>query len=160
MNNIYFTSSTFLRKVLFLLMFLCIGVAGNAQLLQWNTFGNLGTETTEPSVFNNANILAANLTQGAISAAANSNRFGGSAWFNTGNTVAGNTLTEAISGNDYIQFTVTPNSGFSFSATSLAFSWDRSSTGPLNVTLRSSADGFLADLRVLHPTLFHHWYSY
>ena len=67
------------------------------QLLQWNTFGNTGLETTEPSVFNDPNISATNLTQGTITPAANGNRFGGNGWFNTGNTVTGNTLAEAIS---------------------------------------------------------------
>jgi len=116
------------------------------QLLQWNTFGNTGTETTEPSTFNNANISASNLTQGTISSAANSNRFGGTGWFNTGNTAAGNTLSEAIAGNDYIQFIVTPNSGFSFTPTSFVFQWDKSGTGPKSLTLRSSADAFASDI--------------
>ncbi len=118
------------------------------QLLQWNTFANTGTETTEPSIFNNANISAANLTQGTITSASNSNRFGGTGWFNTGNTAtaAGNTLSEAIAGNDYIQFIVTPNSGFSFTPTSFVFQWDKSGTGPKSLTLRSSADAFAADL--------------
>ncbi|HOZ52046.1 MAG TPA: YDG domain-containing protein, partial [Chitinophagaceae bacterium] len=116
------------------------------QLLQWNTFGNAGTETTEPSVGNNINISSSNLTQGGITAAGNTNRFGGSGWFNTGNTSGGNTLSEAIAGNDYIQFIVTPNAGFSFTPTSLDFNWDRSSTGPTNVTLRSSVDGYTTDL--------------
>jgi hypothetical protein len=118
----------------------------SAQLLTWNTFGNAGTETTEPSTSNNANIAAANLTQGTITAAANANRFGGSGWFNTGNTVAGNTLAEAVTGNDYIQFIVTPNIGATFTPTSLVFRWDRSASGPSAATLRSSADGFTADL--------------
>ncbi|MEO8086333.1 MAG: T9SS type A sorting domain-containing protein [Bacteroidota bacterium] len=119
-----------------------------AQLLQWNTFGNLGTETTEPSVANDVNIAGSvNLTLGpGITAATNGNRFGGSNWFDTGNTVAGNTLSEAVAGNNYIQFVVTPNGGFSFTATSLVFTWDRSGTGPSSVTLRSSADGYTADL--------------
>ena len=114
-----------------------------AQLLQWNTFGNLGTETIEPSTFNDPNLSGVtNLTQGTITPAANANRFGGSGWFDAGNTVAGNTLAEAVAGNDYIQFIVTPNGGFSFTPTSLVFTWDRSATGPSSVTLRSSADGF------------------
>lgn len=116
------------------------------QLLQWNTLSNIGTETTEPSIANDANIAAASLTMGTITSASNGNRFGGSGWFNTGNTVAGNTLAEAVAGNDYIQFVVTPNSGYSFTPTSFVFKWDRSSTGPSNVTLRSSVDGFTADI--------------
>ncbi|MFT3845002.1 MAG: lamin tail domain-containing protein [Lacibacter sp.] len=130
---------------LFALLFFSLNFT-NAQLLQWNTFGNTGAETTEPSVFNDPNISAANLSQGTITAAANGNRFGGSGWFNTGNTTGGNTLSEAVAGNDYIQFVVTPNAGFSFTPTSFVFVWDRSGTGPSGVTLRSSADGFASDL--------------
>ena len=118
-------------------------------LLQWNTFGNTGTETTEPSVFNNVNITAANLTQGTITAASNANRFGGTAWFNTGNTTGGNTLSEAVAGNDYIQFVVTPNSGYTFTPTSFSFIWDFSGTGPRSVALRSSIDGFTNDIGTL-----------
>jgi hypothetical protein len=122
-------------------------MGANAQLLTWNTFGNLGTETTEPSVFNAANITSANLTFGAgVTPAANGNRFGGSAWFDSGDTVAGTTLAESISGNDYIQFIVTPSSGFQFTATSFQFYWDRSTTGPTSITLRSSLDGFANNL--------------
>lgn len=119
----------------------------SAQLLTWNTFGNAGTETSEPSVSNNANIAATNLTLGAgVTAAGNGNRFGGTGWFNTGNTAAGSTLSEAVAGNDFIQFIVTPTGGYSFTPTTLVYSWDRSGTGPRNMTLRSSADGFTADL--------------
>ncbi len=138
-------------KKVYVLLFLIVGgfvTNLHAQLLQWNTFGNIGTETTEPSVFNDPNLSGVtNLTPGAgITPAANGNRFGGSNWFDAGNTVAGNTLAEAIAGNNYIQFIVTPNSGFSFTPTSLVFTWDRSASGPSSVTLRSSADGFTADL--------------
>ena len=116
-------------------------------LLSWNTFGNLGTETSEPSVFNDLNVAAASLTLGAgVTAATNSHRFGGSNWFNTGDRTAGSTITQAVTGNDFIQFAVTPNSGFHLTATSLVFSWERSSTGPSSLTLRSSLDGFASDL--------------
>lgn len=122
-------------------------------LLQWNTFGNVGTETTEPSVFNNANISSANLTFGAgITAAANANRFGGSGWFDVGNTAAGNTISEAVAGNNYIQFIVTPSAGCSVTPTSLVFSWDKSGTGPQNVVLRSSVDGYTSDIGTVAPT--------
>ncbi len=141
-------------KALFALLFLfSITLASHAQLLQWNTFGNVGTETTEPSVFNNANIAGPiNLTNGGgWTPAANTNRFGGNAWFNTGNTNP-STLAEAIAGNDYVQFIVTPNSGFSFTPTSFVFNWDKSASGPQNVALRSSVDGFVANLGTVVPT--------
>jgi hypothetical protein len=134
------------KLLLTLIVVVFCTVNSNAQLLQWNTFTNLGTETTEPSVANDVNITASNLTQGTITAAANGSRFGGSGWFNTGNTAGGNTLAEAVAGNDYIQFVVTPNAGFTFTPTSFVFNWDRSGSGPLNVALRSSVDGYAANL--------------
>ena len=134
-------------KLLFITIALFVVCGGYGQLLQWNTFANAGTETTEPSVFNDANISSADLTFGVgVTAAANGNRFGGSGWFNTGNTAGGSTLSESISGNDYIQFIVTPNSGYSFTPTSFVFTWDRSGTGPSNAALRSSVDGYASDL--------------
>ena len=131
------------------LFLVCGGSYG--QLLQWNTFGNTGTETTESSVANDVNIAASDLTQGTITPAGNANRFGGSGWWNTGDS-ASNTLVQAVAGNDYIQFIVTPNSGYSFTPTSFVFNWDKSGTGPQNVVLRSSVDGFTADLGTVAPT--------
>ncbi|NDP21670.1 MAG: T9SS type A sorting domain-containing protein [Paludibacter sp.] len=140
-------NNSFFRFLGILVVMVGLSVSeGWGQLLQWNTFGNAGTETTEPSVFNDSHIYSANLTQGVITAAANGNRFGGSGWFNTGNTLAGNTLVEAITGNDYIQFIVTPYSSYSFTPTSFAFQWDKSETGPKSVTLRSSVDSYSSDL--------------
>ena len=112
------------------------------QLLTWNTYGNLGSETTKASSSNNANIAASNLTKGTIDNSTNGNRFGGQQWFKTGNTAAGSTLGEAIAGGAYIQFIVTPNSGYSFTPTSLVFQFDNSSTGPKNLALRSSLDNY------------------
>ena len=100
-----------------------VGFASQIQadiLLAWNTFGNLGTETSEASVSNDPNIAASSLTLGAgVSGAGNANRFGGNNWFNTGDTAGGSTFAQAFAGNDFIQFTVSPNAGFSFTATSL-----------------------------------------
>jgi hypothetical protein len=120
-----------------------------AVLLSWNTAGNTGTETTEPSVSNDAGIVAAPLNLGpGVIGASNGNRFGGNNWFDAGNTAAapGSTLSEAITGNNYIEFVVAPLPGFQFTATSFDFIWDRSSTGPAAVALRSSFDSFGADL--------------
>src|ERR1700730_2351050 len=121
-------------------------LAPTAVLLSWNTFGNAGTETTEPSTANDPNLSAVNLTVGAgVTPEGSANRFGGNAWFDAGDTNP-TTLAESITGNDYIQFIVTPNAGFSFTPTSLVFSCDHSATGPGSLTLRSSADSFSTDL--------------
>ena len=127
-----------------------VGLASQIQadiLLAWNTFGNSGTETSEPSVLNDANMASSCLTLGpGVTGSANANRFGGNNWFNTGDTAGGSTLAQAFAGNDFIQFTVSPNAGFSFTATSLVFSWDRSASGPSSLVLRSSLDGFGSNL--------------
>lgn len=121
-------------------------VSSYGQLLQWNTISNAGNEITEPSVANDANITSSSLTLGpGIAGALNGNRFGGNNWWNTGNST-NSTLAEAIAGNDYIQFTVTPNSGFNFTPTSFVFSWDHSTSGPGSVALRSSVDSYAANL--------------
>jgi len=106
-------------------------------ILSWNTFGNAGNETTEPSSSNNANIASAtlNYTGSSITPAGNGNRFGGSNW-----------AVGALSLTKYIQFTVSPNAGYVFSPTSFDFIWDFSGSGPKSVTLRSSADGYVSDL--------------
>ncbi len=115
-------------------------------LLAWNTNGNAGTETTEPSSQNHPNIQPADLTLGdGVTATGNGNRFGGNAWFDTGDT-SPTTLAESIAGNDYIEFILTPQVGTSVTPTVFNFVFDRSGTGPANVTLRSSADGFATDL--------------
>src|SRR5687768_15618430 len=117
-----------MRQILFtvIVAVLSFSFPAGAQLLQWNTFGNAGTETSEPSVANDVNITSANLTLGAgVTAAANTNRFGGSNWFDSGDSNP-TTLAQSISGNDYIEFIVTPNAGFSFTPTSFVFQWDRS----------------------------------
>jgi hypothetical protein len=114
--------------------------AAAATLLTWNTFGNTGTETTEPSTTNNVNISAADLnyTGSTVTPTANVNRFGANNW-----------VIGALNTAKYIQFTVTPNAGFSFTPTSFDFIWDFSGSGPKSVALRSSVDNYTADLGVI-----------
>ena len=120
--------------------------ANAATLVEWNTAGNAGTETSEPSVFNIVGLQSSTLTLGpGVTAASNGNRFGGSGWFDAGNTNP-STLAEAISGNSYIEFTITPTNGYSFSVTSFSFIWDFSSTGPKSVALFSSIDSYSTSL--------------
>lgn len=120
---------------------LCVllwSLGGNAQnILQWNTYGNTGNEATEPSVYNNPNIQPANLTKGSgVGTANNNHRFGGNNW----------TTSTSIDANDYIAFTVNANAGYQFTPTSFEFLWESSSTGPQRLALRSSLDGYAANI--------------
>ncbi|WP_432672703.1 T9SS sorting signal type C domain-containing protein [Flavobacterium sp. SM2513] len=136
----------------YVLLLLSVTTVGWGQILQWNTFGNAGTETSEPSSFNNVNISSSNLTLGpGIGAFPNGDRFGGNYWFDTGNSNS-STLVQAIAGDNYIQFIVTPNTGFSFTPSQFVFQWDSSATGPKNVALRSSADSYTTNLGTIAPT--------
>jgi hypothetical protein len=117
-----------------------------ADIVTWNTAGNLGTETAEPAATVAVGLFGTNLTLGpGITAAANGNRFGGRNWFDSGDTVAGTTLTESISGNDYIEFIISPDNA-TFTATGLRFIFDRSATGPNSLALRSSLDNYANNL--------------
>jgi len=144
----------FTIQLFFAIALFAVSGSSYGQLLQWNTFGNAGTETNEPSVFNNATIGPSDLTLGTgVNPTINANRFGGNNWFDTGNTATGNTIAEAVAGNNYIQFVVTPNDGYSFTPTSFVFNWDKTAiTGPPNIALRSSIDGFTTDLGIVVPT--------
>jgi hypothetical protein len=139
--------TTQMKKLLTMIGLAAATLAGvQGQLLQWNTFGNAGTETAQSSVFNDINIAASSLSFGVgVAAAANGNRFGGNGWFDTGDTNP-TTLVESIAGNDYIEFVITPNVGATFTLTSFVFSWEHSATGPGSLTLRSSADSFASDI--------------
>jgi hypothetical protein len=52
----------------------------------------------------------------------------------------------------YFEFTLTPSSGFAINATGLQLGSRATASGPTTITLRSSVDGFVADLTVLTQT--------
>ncbi len=62
--------------------------------------------------------------------------------FNSYNWTTSNTLDL----NDYVEFTITPNSGYQFSISSIELQHERESNGPQNFVLRTSQDGFTNNL--------------
>ncbi len=125
-----------------------IGICGSAQgaLVSWNTFGNSGTETSELSVFNDPNLSPSTMTLGSgIGSVGNADRFGGRSWFDSGNPNP-TSLPDAISDNEYFEFTIAPNAGYSFTPTSFVFNWERTGTGPNALTMRSNADNYSSNL--------------
>ena len=77
---------------------------------------------------------------------ASSGYTGASGTNNAGAAARTGVLNTASSGSAYFEFTVTPNSGFSFSITSISFGSRSTSTGPVSFSLRSSADSYGSDL--------------
>ena len=115
------------------------------ELLAWDFDGNLGTEATDTYDSKNANI-SGTPPSGVISRgsgnnpAANSGRFNANGWNNA-------SLANAITDNDYFEWTISPNSGFEMSLTSIDFNYQRSSTGPQNAAIRSSLDGYTTSIQ-------------
>lgn len=105
-------------------------------ILTFDFAGAAGNEASLVSSTNNVNINSSTITRSGLTSAANADRFG-STNFSTSGTID---LTK------YIEFTVTPNSGFQLSISSVVFLYQRSGTGPLTFALRSSFDTYGSNL--------------
>ena len=113
------------------------------QILTFDFAGLAGSEATANSNSNNANLTSSVISRGAgLTASANTDRFNSSSWALT-------SIANAIIGNDYVEFTITPNSGYQFSVSSIVVQWQRSSTGNTEIALRSSVDGYTTNLDAL-----------
>lgn len=106
--------------------------------------GAAGSETTS-----NANFVATGITApvtisrgSGLTATANADRFNAQGW---GESSAAN----ALANGDYFEWTITPDAGSSISITQIAFNVQRSNTGASNLVLRTSVDGYTADIATL-----------
>ncbi len=111
-------------------------------------------KTTSGLVDPTAVPVAAGVTFGSFSAAGVSvnptatGRFSYKTWSTgavNGSDIYAN-LTGALNPAEYFEVTVTPNSGYKLSLTGITFKMLRSSTGVRTYSVRSSADGFAANL--------------
>jgi len=124
----------------FLFALLLFTTTSNAQIITFDFDGGTGDEVTVNSNSNDANLNIATISRGSgVVAAGNTNRFNGNNW-NTG------TLTDAIAGNDYMEFTINPKTSYEFSVSSIEVKLQRSDVGPLAVSLRSSVDSYSTTL--------------
>jgi uncharacterized repeat protein (TIGR02543 family) len=132
-----------MNKVYTLLLVLLAALFGGnvfGQILTFDFAGLTGSETTANSNFNNANLSSSTISRGAgLTASGNADRFNATSWAVT-------SIANAVSGNDYVEFTITPNSGYQFSVSSIVVQWQRSATGNTAIALRSSVDGFASNL--------------
>ncbi|WP_394759583.1 choice-of-anchor D domain-containing protein [Flavobacterium sp.] len=130
-------------KIKLLFLTLLFSVLGWGQILTFEFSALAGGEATATSNFNNANLNASTISRGAgLTAAANASRFNATDWAIT-------SIANAISGNDYMEFTITPNAGFQFDVSSIVIQWQRSGTGNTQIALRSSIDGYTTNLDVV-----------
>jgi len=128
-----------MRIILFLL-FTTAATFGWGQILTFDFAGIAGNEASVNSNTNNLGITASSITRGAgLTASGNGDRFNATNWAVT-------SIANAISGNDYMEFTITPTATCNFSVSSISIQLQRSATGPSAIVLRSSLDAFAANL--------------
>jgi len=123
-----------------LLLLLGASKGGWGQILTFDFNGLTGSEANALSNFNNVNLTSSTITRGAgLSASTNGDRFNATSWALT-------SIANAVSGNDYMEFTITPNAGYQFSVSSIIVIWQRSATGNTEIALRNSLDSYAANL--------------
>jgi len=129
-----------LIRVCVLFFALLVGENSWGQILTFDFAGLAGNEATAASNSNNANLNSSTISRGAgLTASTNGDRFNATNWALT-------SIANAVTGNNYMEFTITPNTGHQFSVSSIVINLQRSGTGPSAVALRSSADGYTTNL--------------
>lgn len=128
-----------MKKLLFLVTFLSVILGyGQIQTFEFSALG--GAEASATSNFNDPNLGVSTITRGAgLTASANGGRFNATNWALT-------SIANAVTGDDYMEFTISPNSGYQFNVNSIVVNWQRSGTGNTGISLRSSVDGYASDL--------------
>ncbi|MGE5356657.1 MAG: T9SS type A sorting domain-containing protein [Deltaproteobacteria bacterium] len=129
-------------KRIFLLFILCLlTISLSAQILTFDFAGLAGNEASALSNSNNANLNSSTISRGSgVSANSNADRFNSTGW----------TTLSSVDLNDYVQFTISPQSGYQFSVSSIYLQHQRSGTGPVNFVVRYSLDGYSANLGGVH----------
>ena len=127
------------RKILLGLILLVV-VTGHTQILTFEFSSLSGDETSANSNFNHADLNSSTISRGiGLTASGNGGRFNATGWALT-------SIDNAVSGDDYMEFTITPKAGNQFSVSSIVVQWQRSSTGNVAIALRSSVDGYSTNL--------------
>ena len=83
-----------------------------------------------------SNISANALSRGSGISSTGTSTFNSSGW----------TTGSSIATNDYIEWSVTANSGYTVTVNNIEIDYDRSNSGPTNVSIRTSLDSFASDI--------------
>lgn len=128
------------------LFFVVMGMSFSwGQIITFDFAGTNGSETTINSTATNSNLGICTISRGAgLIPGSNADRYNASNW-------AVSSIDNAISGNNYMQFTINPNNGFQFSVSSIIIQLQRSATGLSAIALRSSIDGYNSNLDSQKP---------
>ena len=127
-----------------LLVFLMSGVVWG-QILTFEFSSLAGDELTAGSNYNDVAITVSTISRGAgLTASGNAGRFNATSW-------AELSIDNAISGDDYMEFTITPVDENEFIVSSIYLQLQRSSTGPRGIAIRSSIDNYASNLDQEYP---------
>jgi len=122
------------------LFFAIVDTGWSAEILTFEFSALAGNEETAASNSNDANLGSSTISRGSgLTATNNADRFNAESWALT-------SISNAVSGNDYMEFTITPNSGYQFSVSSIYLQLQRSGTGPSGIAIRSSVDNYGSNL--------------
>lgn len=137
----------FVHKVLFFTCLFQTIVFG--QILAWDTHGLAGNEATVNSTTTNVNLSTSTLSRGGgINPSALINAFSSTSF------LVGATLANALSSNQFLQFTVSASAGYKVSLSTLDANFRRSTTGPNKFQWQYSLDGFLPYGNAIHSECF------
>lgn len=126
--------STCRRSVLLATAVLFLGLSGFAQpILTFDFDGAAGNEATWPSNVNDPLLSASSISRSSeMIPTANANRFNSLHW----------TAAPHVDTSRYLEFTITPLPGKRFSITKVIIRYQRNSTGPRKLVVRTSVDNF------------------
>lgn len=122
--------------LIFVIMFLLTEVSWG-QILTFDFAGIAGNEVTVNSNSNDTRLTSSTISRGSeVTASANVDRFNSTNW----------TSSASIQANDYLEFSIIPQTNKKFSITSIVIQHQRSSSGPISFSLRYSGDSYASDL--------------
>ncbi|MEL1236973.1 MAG: hypothetical protein VXA61_09890, partial [Candidatus Neomarinimicrobiota bacterium] len=122
-----------MNKLTLLLSFFLIIEYGFSQIAAYSG-------KSSPSATASSNASATALSRGAGLGTASGSSFNSNNWTTT------STAGDAITNNDYIEWALTANSGYTVNVTSIEIDYDRSSSGPSKVFIRTSLDSYGSDI--------------
>jgi hypothetical protein len=107
-----------------------------AQIVTFEFSSLLGNEVSASSNFVTTGLNASTLTRGSgLTATNNAQRFNAENW-----------STGTLDATKYFEFTISAQTGYQFGVTSIDLTHQRSGTGPVTFTLRSSTDNYTSNL--------------
>lgn len=130
-----------------------VACAGRSQTVYWN-FGAGSTSNASPTSSSVTNVSAGDVTRGnnngtttlLTAVSASTGYVGASGNCNAGAAARVGALNTGASGSAFFEFTLTPSAGYTLAVTNLSFGARSTSTGPQAFCVRSSLDGYAADL--------------